>query len=79
MTIPIPQYFYLLFLSLLCVCSGWIGVLIMLIFSLMVGYSGTRLARCRDILEERWPSLYGHGIRQPYMDIADRAFGKHGR
>ncbi|KAK4287029.1 hypothetical protein Pmani_039886 [Petrolisthes manimaculis] len=59
--------------------TGWIGVSIMVMFCLVVSYSGTRLASCWLILEERWPHHYSHGSRQPYVDIADTAFGKYGR
>ncbi|KAK3879829.1 hypothetical protein Pcinc_015636 [Petrolisthes cinctipes] len=59
--------------------TGWIGVSIMVMFCLMVSYSGTRLATCWVILEERWPHRYSHRSTQPYVEIADTAFGKHGR
>ncbi|KAF2363943.1 Amino acid transporter transmembrane domain, partial [Trinorchestia longiramus] len=59
--------------------TGWLGVPMMIVFCVAVGYSGTRLGICWVILEERWPEEYAIPIRQPYMEIADKALGKHGR
>lgn len=59
--------------------TGWLGTAMMTIFCAMVGLSGTRLGICWVILEERWPEHYGSAVRQPYMEIAYRALGNHGR
>uniref|UniRef100_A0A6A7FQN6 Proton-coupled amino acid transporter 2-like n=1 Tax=Hirondellea gigas TaxID=1518452 RepID=A0A6A7FQN6_9CRUS len=59
--------------------TGWIGVPMMVLFCVMVGLSATRLGYCYNMLEERWPEAYAKPARQPYMEIADRAFGKYGR
>ncbi|KAG7173281.1 Amino acid transporter AVT1C-like 1 [Homarus americanus] len=58
---------------------GWIGLVMMVVFCTGVGFSGTRLGACWVILEERWPMCYRDSCRQPYMEIADRALGIHGR
>ncbi|XP_068244512.1 uncharacterized protein [Palaemon carinicauda] len=58
--------------------TGWIGIALMIIFCFMVGFSGTRLGLAWVILEERWPEYRG-ASRMPYMDIAERSLGKHGR
>ncbi|XP_045122687.1 amino acid transporter AVT1D-like [Portunus trituberculatus] len=59
--------------------SGWIGVMMMLVFCVTVGFSGTRLGECWVMMEERWPQLYAGNSRQPYMDIAGVALGSPGR
>uniref|UniRef100_A0A6A7G403 Proton-coupled amino acid transporter 2-like n=1 Tax=Hirondellea gigas TaxID=1518452 RepID=A0A6A7G403_9CRUS len=59
--------------------TGWLGLPMMILFCFLVGFSATRLGYCYNILEERWPEQYSLPARQPYMEIADRAFGKHGR
>ncbi|XP_069161826.1 uncharacterized protein [Procambarus clarkii] len=58
---------------------GWIGVLMMVMFCVIVGFSGTRLAASWMVLEERWPEEYRDACRTPYMEIADKALGHHGR
>lgn len=58
--------------------TGWIGVPMMIFFCVIVGFSGTRLGLSWVILEERWPQYRG-ACQMPYMDIAERALGKHGR
>lgn len=45
-----------------------------LIFCVSVGFAATRLGKSWVILEQRWPQ-YRLPVRQPYMDIAERAFG----
>ncbi|KAA0187648.1 hypothetical protein HAZT_HAZT000522 [Hyalella azteca] len=59
--------------------TGWLGLPMMILFCVMVGLSATRLGFCWNILEERWPDQYSQPARQPYMEIAEKAFGKHGR
>ncbi|XP_063851189.1 uncharacterized protein LOC135094761 [Scylla paramamosain] len=59
--------------------SGWFGVVMMVVFCVTIGFSGTRLGQCWVMLEERWPALYAGGSRQPYMDIAGVTLGKPGR
>jgi len=59
--------------------TGWTGLLMMLVFCGLVGYSGTRLGVCWVILEERWPERYLKEARQPYMEIAERSYGMIGR
>ena len=51
----------------------------MLLFCMSVAFVGTRLGRSWVILEERWPQEYHGGVRQPYMDIAERSLGYVGR
>ncbi|CAL4105400.1 unnamed protein product, partial [Meganyctiphanes norvegica] len=58
--------------------SGWMGVFMMILFCVLMGYSGTRLGECWTILEERWEEYRGSS-RSPYMDIAFRALGINGR
>lgn len=59
--------------------TGWLGVAMMVVFSVGVGFAGTRLGKSWVILEERWPAKYAGGSRQPYMDIAGEALGNPGR
>jgi len=48
------------------------------IFGSSVAYAATRLGKSWVILEERWPE-YRLPARQPYMDLAEKAFGPTGR
>ncbi|XP_018008459.1 amino acid transporter AVT1B [Hyalella azteca] len=58
--------------------TGWIGIPLILLFGGSVGFAVTRLGRTWLILEERWPK-YREPARQPYMDMAEKAFGTIGR
>ncbi|CAL4084208.1 unnamed protein product, partial [Meganyctiphanes norvegica] len=58
--------------------SGWMGIVMMILFCILVGYSGTRLGDSWIMLEERWVEYKGPS-RTPYMEIAYRAYGVHGR
>ncbi|XP_076030196.1 uncharacterized protein LOC143018587 [Oratosquilla oratoria] len=58
--------------------AGWIGIPLLVIFCVSVGYAGTRLGECWVIMEKRWKE-YQEPVRQPYMDIAYRSFGMIGR
>uniref|UniRef100_A0A6A7GB99 Lysine histidine transporter 2-like n=1 Tax=Hirondellea gigas TaxID=1518452 RepID=A0A6A7GB99_9CRUS len=58
--------------------SGWVGIVMILIFCVSVAFAVTRLGRSWVILEERWPQ-YRQPSRQPYMEIAERAFGSIAR
>ncbi|XP_017780132.1 PREDICTED: amino acid transporter ANTL1-like isoform X2 [Nicrophorus vespilloides] len=57
--------------------SGWIGLIILVVFCFNAGYGGTRLGACWDIIEERYPEHRGR-TRNPYTTIAHRAVGKWG-
>lgn len=61
------------------IIAGWLGIPMLFIFCSSVGYAATRLGKSWIILEKRWPEKYRPPVRQPYMDIAERAFGKIGR
>jgi len=58
--------------------AGWGGVVMIVVFCISVGFAASRLGRCWNILEERWDE-YKKPSRQPYQEIAYRAFGIHGR
>ncbi|XP_063591483.1 uncharacterized protein LOC134768594 [Penaeus indicus] len=58
--------------------TGWVGVPLIIILCAGVGYSGTRLAECWVLLEERWPE-YRVPCRRPYPAIAYRALGTAGQ
>lgn len=55
--------------------SGWIGLILVLVFCVNSCYGGTRLAICWEILEERYPEYKG-STRNPYPAIAERAVGQ---
>ncbi|KAK3856981.1 hypothetical protein Pcinc_036737 [Petrolisthes cinctipes] len=57
---------------------GWLGIPMMIVFCVSVGFTGTRLGKSWVILEERWPEVYKGRCRQPYSEIAYRALGKIG-
>ncbi|ROT80808.1 hypothetical protein C7M84_000445 [Penaeus vannamei] len=45
--------------------TGWVGVPLIIVLCAGVAYSGTRLAECWVLLEERWPE-YRVPCRRPY-------------
>lgn len=57
---------------------GWIGLVLVVILSINACYGGTRLGRCWDIIEERFPQYRG-STRNPYPVIAEHAVGRWGR
>lgn len=58
--------------------TGWVGVPLIIVLCAGVAYSGTRLAECWVLLEERWPE-YRVPCRRPYPAIAYRALGTVGQ
>ncbi|CAL4073596.1 unnamed protein product [Meganyctiphanes norvegica] len=58
--------------------AGWAGLAMLTLFCGSVAFSGTRLSRSWLMMEERWPK-YKNGVRQPYMEMAEKALGIHGR
>ncbi|KAK7065257.1 hypothetical protein SK128_001565 [Halocaridina rubra] len=58
--------------------TGWLGIPMMLVFCVSVGFSGSRLGKCWIMLEERWPE-YKKPVKQPYMEMAYKAMGIVGR
>lgn len=58
--------------------TGWMGLLLIVLFTVNACYSGTRLGQCWVILEERYPEFKGI-IRDPYPTIGERAVGRWGR
>ena len=61
-----------------CVCSGWAGLLLILMFTINSGFTGTRLGLCWIMLEERYPEFRGQ-VRDPYPAIGEKAVGLWGR
>lgn len=57
---------------------GWIGLVLVIILCINSCYGGTRLGRCWDIIEERYPQYRG-STRNPYPVIAEHAVGHWGR
>nr|CAD7258679.1 unnamed protein product [Timema shepardi] len=58
--------------------SGWIGLVLVVVFCINAGYGGTRLGACWAILEERYPE-HRVPVRNPYATIAYKAYGKRAR
>ncbi|KAL7642164.1 UNVERIFIED_CONTAM: hypothetical protein RMT77_006724 [Armadillidium vulgare] len=58
--------------------ASWGGAFMIFFFCVSVAFSASRLGMCWSILEERWEE-YRKPARQPYMEIASRALGVHGR
>jgi len=58
--------------------GGILGCLLIILFTLNAGFSGTRLGLCWVMLEERYPEFRGE-VRDPYPAIAEKAMGKLGR
>lgn len=58
--------------------SGWLGLVLVVVFCINASYGGCRLGRCWEIVEERHPEYRG-STRTPYAVIAEEAFGTFGR
>ena len=53
-------------------------MVLILLFTLNAGFSGTRLGLCWIMLEERYEEFRGE-VRDPYPAIAEKAVGRWGR
>lgn len=58
--------------------GGWLGLLLILMFTINSWFSGTRLGLCWIMLEERYEEFRGQ-VRDPYPAIGEKAAGKVGR
>lgn len=58
--------------------SGWMGIIMIILFGVSVAFTVNKLGQSWVILEERWPK-FRLPVRQPYMEIAEKAFGPIGR
>ena len=58
--------------------SGWAGLLLILLFTINSGFTGTRLGLCWIMLEERYPQFRGQ-VRDPSPAIGEKALGRVGR
>merc|ERR1712013_344454 len=58
--------------------TGWFGLVLIVLFTLNAGFSGTRLGLCWIMLEERYEEFRGE-VRDPYPAIAEKAVGRWGR
>jgi vesicular inhibitory amino acid transporter len=55
--------------------QGWGGIAVIVIISVMSGFTGVQLGRCWSILQERWPALYLKHTQKPYPEIGYQAGG----
>ena len=53
-------------------------MVLILLFTLNAGFSGTRLGLCWIMLEERYEEFRGE-VRDPYPAIGEKAVGRWGR
>jgi len=58
--------------------TGWMGLLLIVFFTINACFTGTRLGQCWIMLEERYEEFRGE-VRDPYPAIAEKATGKFGR
>ena len=58
--------------------GGFVGLLLVLVFTINSWFSGTRLGLCWIMLEERYEEFRGQ-VRDPYPAIGQKAAGKLGR
>jgi len=58
--------------------GGILGMILIAMFTINAGFSGTRLGLCWVMLEERYSEFKGE-VRDPYPAIAEKAIGKVGR
>ena len=57
---------------------GWIGIIVLVLSCVAVGWCGVLLGKCWLMLEERFPEYQDH-CRDPYPSIGYEAFGKPGK
>ena len=62
----------------LIIITGYVGLLLVLVFTINSWFSGTRLGLCWIMLEERYEEFRGQ-VRDPYPAIGEKAAGKLGR
>jgi len=58
--------------------TGWMGLLLIVLFTVNSGFTGTRLGLCWIMLEERYEEFRGQ-VRDPYPAIGEKAVGRWGR
>merc|ERR1712013_910940 len=58
--------------------GGILGMILITMFTINAGFSGTRLGLCWVMLEERYTEFKGE-VRDPYPAIAEKAIGRVGR
>jgi len=58
--------------------TGWFGLVLIMLFTVNAGFSGTRLGLCWIMLEERYEEFRGE-VRDPYPSIGQKAVGTWGR
>merc|ERR1739838_973393 len=58
--------------------TGWFGLVLIVLFTVNAGFSGTRLGLCWIMLEERYVEFRGE-VRDPYPAIGEKAVGRWGR
>jgi len=56
--------------------TGYIGIALILAFSIMAAYTGMRLGKCWTIMEERYEEYRNEEVRQPYQAMASKTYGK---
>ena len=54
---------------------GILGMILIALFTINAGFSGTRLGLCWVMLEERYSEFKGE-VRDPYPAIAEKAIGR---
>lgn len=59
--------------------TGWLGLAVMVLVSVVSTFTGTLLGRCWMIVRERHAAHLNHESRQPYPSIGQAAYGKHCR
>lgn len=57
---------------------GWIGIPLLVVFSLTSSYTGTIIAKSWIIIQDRFPEYRNH-VPDPYPVIGEKAYGIHGR
>jgi len=55
--------------------GGILGMILIALFTINAGFSGTRLGLCWMMLEERYTEFKGE-VRDPYPAIAEKAIGR---
>ncbi|XP_063402409.1 uncharacterized protein LOC134686665 [Mytilus trossulus] len=58
--------------------TGWIGIPLLVVFTLTSSYTGTIIAKSWIIIQDRFPEYRNH-VPDPYPVIGEKAYGKHGR
>ncbi|XP_052090181.1 uncharacterized protein LOC127726766 [Mytilus californianus] len=58
--------------------TGWIGFVLIVVFTLLSTYTATLIGKCWAMIQERYPEYRSH-VPDPYPIMGEKTYGKTGR